>query len=89
MQLPLVAPAPLIEQHAPAFRNLFENHCQYDHFKNYLTGLIVLENKTLSNVSRCMLESADKSNPSRFLSQSPWCEQAINDRRVEYSTVVF
>lgn len=84
MQLPLVAPAPLVEEHAPVFRNLFGNRCQFQHFVNYLTGLMVLENKSLSNMSRCLLESADKTNLSRFLSEAPWCEQAINDRRVEY-----
>lgn len=84
MQLPLVAPAPIVEEHAHVFRDLFENRCQFQHFVNYLTGLMVLENKSLSSMSRCMLASADKTNLSRFLSESPWCEQAINKRRVEY-----
>ena len=34
MQFPIVSPAPIVEQHAPAFRDLFENHCQFDHFQN-------------------------------------------------------
>lgn len=84
MQLPLVAPAPLVEKHAQVFRDLFENRCQFQHFTHYLTGLMVLENKSLSNISRCVLQSADKTNLSRFLSEAPWCEQALNDRRVEY-----
>lgn len=84
MQLPLVAPAPIVEQHAAAFRDLFENRCQFDHFQNYLTALMVLENKSLSNMSRCLLESADKTNLSRFLSQAPWDHTHINDRRVAY-----
>ncbi len=49
MQVPLVAPAPIVEQHAEAFRDLFENRCQFEHFQNYVTGLIVLENKSLAN----------------------------------------
>ena len=49
MQLPIVAPAPLVTAHADVFRDLFENRCQFHHFQNYLTGLIVLDNKSLAN----------------------------------------
>ncbi len=66
MQLPLVAPAPLVSTHAAAFRDLFENRCQFAHFEHYLTGLMVLENKSMVNIVRCLLESADKTNLSRF-----------------------
>jgi SRSO17 transposase len=84
MQLPIVSPAPIVSQHAEAFRDLFDDPRQYQHFQNYLTGLMVLENKSLSNISRCTLESADKSNLSRFLSESPWLPEAVNQRRVAY-----
>ena len=72
MQLPIVAPAPLVTAHADVFRDLFENRCQFQHFQNYLTGLIVLDNKSLTNITRCVLESADKTNLSRFFSEAPW-----------------
>jgi SRSO17 transposase len=84
MQLPIVNPAPLVEQHAPAFRHLFSDQRQYQHFQNYLTGLIVLENKSLANISRCSLQSADKSNLSRFLSSAPWNPSLVNDTRLDY-----
>jgi hypothetical protein len=51
MQLPIVAPAPVVMAHAEYFRDLFENRCQFRHFQNYLTGLIVLPNKSLANVA--------------------------------------
>jgi hypothetical protein len=41
MQLPIIEPAPLVENHAEVFRDLFENRRQFQHFENYLTGLIV------------------------------------------------
>ena len=72
MQLPIVSPASIVSAHAQVFRHFFNDIQQFDHFQNYLTGLIVLENKSLANISRCMLESADKTNLSRFLSASPW-----------------
>jgi len=84
MQLPIVAPAPLVTAHADVFRDLFENRCQFHHFQNYLTGLIVLDNKSLANITRCALESADKTNLSRFFSEAPWLQDRVNDRRVEY-----
>ena len=84
MQLPLVAPAPLVTAHAEAFRDLFENRCQFRHFQNYLTGLIVLPNKSMANIVRCMLDSADRTNLSRFFSESPWLQSQVNDRRLRY-----
>ncbi|HEY6405991.1 MAG TPA: transposase, partial [Ktedonobacteraceae bacterium] len=82
MQLPIVAPAPLVVAHADAFRDLFENRCQFHHFQNYLTGLIVLDNKSLANITRCGLESADKTNLSRFFSEAPWFQERVNERRL-------
>jgi SRSO17 transposase len=84
MQLPIVAPAPLVSAHADVFRDLFENRCQFQHFQNYLTGLIVLDNKSLANITRCVLESSDKTNLSRFFSEAPWFQERVNDRRLTY-----
>lgn len=84
MQLPLVEPAPLVMEHTLAFRDLFENRKQFRHFQNYLTGLIVLDNKSMANMSRCILDSADKTNLSRFFSEAEWFHEEINARRIEY-----
>jgi len=84
MQLPILAPAPLVSQHAEAFKDLFENQKQYRHFQNYLTGLMVLPNKSMANISRCILDSADKTNLSRFMSEAPWIEEQVNARRLTY-----
>lgn len=84
MQLPMVTVAPIVEAHAEAFRDLFGDERQFRHFQNYLSGLIVLDNKSLTNISRCLLDSADKTNLSRFLSLSPWQPTEVNERRVEY-----
>lgn len=84
MQLPLVAPAPAVVEHAEVFRDLFENQRQFQHFQNYLTGLMVLSNKSMANISRCVLESADKTNLSRFFSEAPWEQERVNERRISY-----
>lgn len=84
MQLPILAPAPLVTTHAKAFRDLFENRCQVRHFANYLTGLMVLPNKSMANIARCTLESSDKTNLSRYFSTDRWEQEKINERRVKY-----
>jgi hypothetical protein len=84
MELPIVAPAPIVTEHAAVFRDLFDNQCQFRHFQHYLTGLIVLPNKSMANMARCLLESADKTNFSRFLSEAPWREEAVNRRRIRF-----
>ena len=33
MQLPIVAPALIVAAHVEHFRDLFENHCQFEHFQ--------------------------------------------------------
>ncbi len=84
MELPILTPAPVVTEHAAVFRDLFENQCQFRHFQHYLTGLIVLPNKSLANMARCILDSADKTNLSRFLAEAPWREEAVNRRRVRF-----
>src|SRR6266540_5395545 len=84
MELPILTPAPVVTEHAAVFRDLFENQCQFRHFQHYLTGLIVLPNKSLANMARCILDSADNTNLSRFLAEAPWREDAVNHRRIRF-----
>jgi hypothetical protein len=84
MELPIVVPAPVVTEHAAVFRDLFDNHCQFRHFQHYLTGLIVLPNKSLANIARGILDSPDKTNISRFLAEAPWREDAVNRRRIRH-----
>jgi len=84
MQLPIVSLAPIVQEHGEAFRDVFANCKQFRHFQNYVTGLIGLENKGMTNIARCVLDSADKTNLSRYLSEAPWREERLNDRRVSY-----
>ncbi len=86
MQLPIIEPAPLVTAHAEAFRDLFENRCQFRHFENYLTGLMVLPNKSMANIARCVVASSDKTNVSRYFSQNRWLEERVNRRRVYAAT---
>lgn len=84
MQMPIIKAAPLVASHAGVFRDLFENCCQFRHFENYLTGLMVLPNKSMANIARCTVASSDKTNLSRYFSSDRWAQAQINDRRVSY-----
>jgi hypothetical protein len=84
MELPIVAPAPVVTEHTAVFRDLFDNHRQFQHFQHYLTGLIVLPNKSRANIARCILDSPDKTNVSRFLAEAAWQEDVVNRRRIRY-----
>jgi SRSO17 transposase len=82
MELPIVAPAPVVTDHAAVFRDLCDNQCRFRHVQHYLTGLIILPHKSLANIARCILESADTTNLSRFLAEAPWREDAVHRRRL-------
>ena len=82
LELPIVTTAPIVKQYGEKFANVFDNRRQFQHFANYLTGLIVLPNKSMANITRCIVDSADKTNLSRFFSDAPWKEQEVNEKRV-------
>ena len=84
MQLPITDISPIVREHAPYFHDLFQNEPQVRHFDNYLTGLITLENKTMSNIARCILDSADKTNLSRFFTDAKWNAEDVNTARLKY-----
>jgi hypothetical protein len=84
MEWPIVAPAPVVSEHAAVFRDLLDNQRQFRHFQHDLTGLIVLPNKSLAHMARGILESADNTKLSRFLSEAPWREDASNHRRIRF-----
>jgi len=84
MQLPIVSPAPLAPMPVETFADLCENQCQLRHFPNYLTGLLVLPNKSLANSARCIRDRADKTHLSRFFSAAHGFQEQVNARRLRY-----
>jgi hypothetical protein len=84
MALPILEPAPVVTEHVAVFRDLFENQCQFRHFHHSLTGLIVLPNKSMDNLVRCILDSAATTNLSRFFSEAPWRTDESNRRRIRF-----
>jgi hypothetical protein len=47
MELPMVAPAPVVRNRAVACRALVDYHCQCRDAQHYLTGMIILPNNSM------------------------------------------
>ena len=65
------------------FRDLFSCDPQRRHFAEYLTGLMVAANKTVTGINSEFVETTDQSCLNRFLTEATWNEQALNERRLE------
>ena len=66
------------------FADLFSNEPQRRHVAEYLTGLIVARNKTVSGINSEFVDTTDQSCLNRFLTEADWDEDALNDRRLEW-----
>ena len=54
------------------------------HFAEYLTGLIVAENKTVSGINREFALTTDQSCLNRWLTEVEWDVTALNERRLTW-----
>jgi hypothetical protein len=66
------------------FGNLFSCEPQRRHFAEYLTGLMVAHNKTVSGINSEFVETTDQSCLNRFLTGIDWDVEALNERRLEW-----
>lgn len=80
--IPIVAHPKSVEQFSLAFKSMFSKP-QFENFKRYLSGLIISDNKTLTAISSKFLEGVDQSNLNRFLTQSDWSPQELNELRLK------
>ncbi len=81
---PIVGPAPVVAAQAAVFRDLCDNQRQFRHCQHDVTGLIVLPNKSMANIARCILDRADNTNLARVLSEAPGREDVVNRRRIRF-----
>ena len=73
----------VVREAASEFSDLFSCEPQRRHFAEYLTGLMVAANKTVTGINGEFVETADQSCLNRFLTAVEWSEEAINQRRLE------
>ena len=83
--MPAIVDFPTIVQEALViFGDLCDTEPARRHFAEYLTGLIVAENKTVSGINRECALTTDQSCLNRWLTEIEWDVTALNDRRLAW-----
>ena len=83
--MPAIVDFPTVVKEALAlFGDLFDTEPARRHFAEYLTGLIVAENKTVSGINREFALTTDQSCLNRWLTEVQWDVTALNDRRLAW-----
>ena len=82
--MPAIVEFPKVVQDAARdFDDLFSCEPQRRHFAEYLTGLMIAQNKTITGINGEFAETTDQSCLNRFLTAVDWDVEALNERRLE------
>ena len=65
------------------FADVLPNQPQREHLAEYLTGLVVARNKTVSGINAEFVDTTDQSCLNRFLTSVDWDVDELNARRLE------
>ena len=83
--MPIVQPPSIVQNVLDEnFASLFKNTAQRKHIANYITGLMISENKTITGITDAMSNASDQSCLNRFLTEVEWDEQALNQKRIDW-----
>ncbi|HSX78538.1 MAG TPA: transposase, partial [Candidatus Saccharimonadia bacterium] len=83
--MPTIVDFPTVVQDALAvFSAVFDTEPARRHFAEYLTGLIVAENKTVSGINRAFALTTDPSCLNRWLTEVQWDVKTLNDKRLAW-----
>ena len=83
--MPIIT-SPVVVQNAMAefIGKFFTNQPQRDHVANYLTGLMICPNKTITGMTREQPNASDQSCLNRFLTEVDWDAQKLNEERIKW-----
>ena len=82
--MPAIVEFPKVVQDATRdFGDLFSCEPQRRHFAEYLTGLMIAQNKTITGINAEFAETTDQSCLNRFLTEVDWDVNELNERRLE------
>src|SRR5713226_6657335 len=81
---PIVEYPTVVSSSLPAFRNVFNNRPRLQNFGNYLTGLILSPNRTVSYINDAFYAHKDQSALNHFLTDSNWSDEELDGARYEY-----
>jgi hypothetical protein len=80
--LPLVEIPTIVQHYAHWFEPVFSEQAMIQ-FQRYLSGLLVLDNKTVDGINNAVLPAQrNQSSLNRFLTKSPFCTEHLNQRRL-------
>ena len=79
--LPIVKLPSFVENILPHFSSIF-NKAQLRHFGEYLTGLMVSANKTVTGINSQFLDHTDQSSKNHFITEAGWDEKGVADERL-------
>jgi len=74
----------VVREALDVFGEVFGGAPRRRHFAEYLTGLMVAANKTVTGINREFVNTTDQSCLNRFLTEAAWSEQELNERRLEW-----
>jgi hypothetical protein len=82
--MPAIVEFPKVVQDAAReFGDLFSCEPQRRHFAEYLTGLMVAQNKTVTGINGEFAETTDQSCLNRFITEVEWDAEELNERRLD------
>lgn len=80
--LPLVEIPTIVQHYAHWFEPVFSEQAMIQ-FQRYLSGLLVLDNKTVEGINNAVLPAQrNQSSLNRFLTKSPFSTEHLNQRRL-------
>src|SRR5713226_8675358 len=81
--LPILEFPGVVARYANHFDSLFHNPQQQQHFREYVSGLILADHATIDAINNLFVERNDQSALNKFVTQATWDEQELNRRRVQ------
>ena len=83
--MPIISPPTIVQNAMDEFlAPLFDNTPQRNHLANYLTGLMIAENKTIDGMTKEMPNASDQSCLNRFMTEVEWDHEDMNQKRIEW-----
>lgn len=80
----IVAIPQVVEELLVQFADFFPNEPSRRHFAEYMTGLFIADQKTVSGITREFADTTDQSCLNRWLTEAPWDSERINAHRLEW-----
>ena len=83
--MPIVEPPRVVQNAMEEFiAKLFKNKPQRDHAANYLTGLMICPNKTITGMTSEQPNASDQSCLNRFMTEVDWDARKLNEERIKW-----